>query len=134
MQDIQSYTERILQLIASNKITEAIKELQQLLKGSPLYDEFILQSARYSDVMKSIRMGTIGFEKSNIEKNNVRYALLDMIRELEVGSDEKADLRQEVGTYLQEQAVATHNELHVTGDKNISVQGSSGNQITITSN
>jgi hypothetical protein len=76
-------------------------------------------------------MGRIDFENATIEKNNVRYALIDMIRELEVGSKEKADLKEEVDAYLQQQAPAVSNRINVTGNENINIQGSSGNQINI---
>ena len=127
---IQQFTDNILQMIAKNQMPEAIKAIHQLLKGSPLFDEAILHSARYSDVMKSIRMGIVDENQANLEKNKIRYALMDMLRELEETTEQDRSLQTEVERYLQKQE-AVANTATVSGDHNIVIQGSSGNQIKI---
>lgn len=95
----------ITELIAKDKIKEAIESLQQLLNGSPLLDEVILQSARYTDLKKQIRMDTLEYEKADISKNKLRLALLEMVGELE----DKAEQDEKVSAALE----ITKTNLHV---------------------
>jgi len=124
-----NYVDQLLQLIAKDELQAAITELQALLKDSPAYHEAILQSARYQGLMKDIRSGTINLENAEVKKNQLRYALTDMVRELEDKLGEQPELQREVAQYLQERPV--HNEAHITGDSNISVQGISGSSVQI---
>jgi len=132
MPDTPAYIDRLLQLIARDELKTAIAELQALLQGSPAYDEAILQSARYNGLMKDIRTGTIDLERAEVQKNQLRYALTDMVRELEDQLPEQPELHREVEQYLQQRPV--HNEARITGDGNINVQGVSGSQINIQQN
>jgi len=127
-----TYIDRLLQLIARDELKTTIAELQALLQGSPAYDQAIVQSARYNGLMKDIRSGTIDPERAEAQKNQLRYALTDMVRELEEQLPERPQLQTEVEQYLKEQP--THNEAHITGDGNINVQGVSGSQINIQQN
>ena len=129
MPDTPAYIDHLLQLIARDELKTAIAELQALLQGSPAYDEAILQSARYNGLMKDIRTGTIDPESAEVKKNQLRYALTDMVRELEDQLPEQPKLQQEVEQYLKERPA--HNEAHITGDGNINLQGVSGSSIQI---
>lgn len=73
----------ITDLIANNQLKAAIQLLRQLLDGNALLDEVILQSARYTELKRQIRMGTIEYEKADVSKNKIRLALLEMIDELQ---------------------------------------------------
>lgn len=130
MHPTQQFTDHILQLIAKDQMPEAISAIQQLLKGSPLFNEAILHSARYNDIMKSIRMGVVDAQQANTEKNKIRYALMDMLRELEESMEQNQALKTEVENYLQKPG-AVNNTATISGDGNIVIQGSSGNQINI---
>jgi len=99
MEKLHQYVDQIRTLISKNKIKAAIAEMQQLLKGSPAFDEIILQSSRYNDVMKSIRMGTISHEISSVELRRIDYALVDMLRELEDNYQENDKLQSEVNAF-----------------------------------
>lgn len=79
--------------------------------------------------MKAIRTGTIDLESAEITKNKLRYALTDMVRELEDNLPEHPGLQQEVEQYLKE--LPSQNQAHITGDGNINVQGVSGSTIQI---
>lgn len=127
-----TYIDRLLQLIARDELKTALAELQALLQGSPAYSELIVQSARYNGLMKDIRSGTIDLESAEITKNQLRYALTDMVRELEEQLPERPQLQTEVEQYLKERP--THNEAHITGDGNINVQGVSGSSVNIQQN
>ncbi len=132
MATIPAFIDELLQLIAKDELSAAIAELQALLKNSPSYNELIIQSARYNGLMKDIRTGTIDLERAEVKKNQLRYALTDMVRELEDQLPEQPKLQQEVEQYLKERPV--HNEAHITGDGNINVQGVSGSSISIQQN
>ena len=129
MKTTPTFIDGLLQLIAKDELSAAIAELQALLKGSPSYNELIIQSARYNAVMKAIRTGTIDLESAEITKNKLRYALTDMVRELEDNLPEHPGLQQEVEQYLKERP--SQNQAHITGDGNLNVQGVSGSTIQI---
>lgn len=132
MSNPPAFIDHLLQLIAQDELKTAIAELQALLEGSPAYNEVIMQSARYNGLMKDIRTGTIDPERAEVNKNQLRYALTDMVRELEEKLPEQRELQREVEHYLKERPV--HNEAHITGDGNINVQGVSGSSVNIQQN
>jgi predicted HTH transcriptional regulator len=83
MQITKYFLDNINDLISRDEIGSAIQLLHDLLKDSPVLEETLLHSARYTDVMKQIRLGTIDYEQANITKNKIRYALLDLVREID---------------------------------------------------
>ncbi len=131
MKDIPSFAKHIMQLIAKDEMKKAIEEAQNLLKDSPLFYELMLQSARYSDIMKSIRMGTIDDGQANITKNKIRYALIDMLRDMEESGETNEKIQSEVQSYLQKRESVTNNSANITGDGNFNIQGLSGSQVNI---
>lgn len=131
MSKVKVFTDKIMELIAKDEMASAIEETHTLLKDSPLFDEFILQSARYNDIMKSIRMGTIGFDDASVETNKIRYALIDILRELEEGTGRDKAMHQEVEAYLKKREGAMVSQAKITGDGNFNIQGISGSQINI---
>ena len=132
MPDTPAYIDRLLQLIARDELKTVIAELQALLRGSPAYDQAIVQSARYQGLMKDIRSGAIDPERAEVQKHQLRYALTDMVRELEEQLPERPQLQTEIEQCLKERP--THNEAHITGDGNINVQGVSGSSVNIQQN
>lgn len=80
---IKDYSEHIGNLIGKDDLKTAIQELSKLLKNSPLLDEAIVQSARYSDIMKQIRLGSVSFEEANLTKNKIRMGILSLMAEME---------------------------------------------------
>ena len=126
------YVDQLHQLIAKDQLSTVLNELQALLKGSPAFDEAVLQSARYQGLMKDIRTGKLDVQTAELRRNHLRYALIDMVRELEEQLPELPTLQEEVAQYLKERPV--HNEAHITGDGNINVQGVSGSSVNIQQN
>jgi predicted HTH transcriptional regulator len=104
MQSIKSFVETIGDFIGKDELAKAIQLLYALLKDSPQLDEAILQSARYNDVMKQIRLGTVDFEQANITKNQIRYALFDLVREIEV-QEQKPEINTEIEQFLSQQPI-----------------------------
>lgn len=93
MEEINTF---ILNLIGNNKIDEAIEYLHELLKSSPKLDELIIQSSRYNEVSKQIRLGLISYEDSNIAKNKIRFGLIDLVREIEEFSNQSEEIQDNI--------------------------------------
>ena len=79
----KAYTKNIRNLIAQNELDEAIKQLRLLLENSPKLDEAILQSARFEDIRRQIRLGVVNHAEANLTQNQIRAGLLDLLREIE---------------------------------------------------
>jgi len=50
--------------------------------------------------MKQIRLGMITYEEANVTKNKIRYAVLDMVREIEENIETNPALQQETDKIL----------------------------------
>ncbi|MBK7410069.1 MAG: hypothetical protein IPJ40_19660 [Saprospirales bacterium] len=95
------YLNHVGNLIGRDDIPGAIALLQKLLQNSPKLDEAIMQSARYSDLIKQIRMGTIDSEKANVNKNQIRFAILELTREIETTISTDPQIEAEANAYVQ---------------------------------
>ncbi|AEE54579.1 hypothetical protein [Haliscomenobacter hydrossis] len=131
MNNIPAFAAAILQLIAKDDLKQAIHDLQLLLQGSPLLDEAIGQSARLTDLMQQIRRGTINVDDANVEKNKLRYALIDLVREVEEQAESNPALKQQVEGVLNAQVAGKRNQMTVTGNGNIAIQDVQGSEIKI---
>ena len=127
----QTYPQKILQMIMQDQLEEAMTALQSLLKDSPAFSDLILQSARYTDVMGSIMRGTIDGEQARVEKNQIRYALIDMTRTLEEHVGKHTILYREVEDHLDQGSSHVHNEIHIQGNHNTTIQGVNGTTVYI---
>ena len=83
--DTNAFLSNIRDLIARDDLTAALLQLRGLLENSPKLDEAILQSARFQDIRKQIRLGTVSNAESNLTQNQIRAGLLDLLREIEEG-------------------------------------------------
>jgi hypothetical protein len=117
MTNVNAFIAHIRTLIAKDDVKTAIQQLSDLLKNSPLLDEAVQQSARYNNVMKEIRLGLVDYKADNITQNQIRFGVLELLREIEdsVGvassyADTHAALRSEV-----ERAIS------IVGSKNVVV-------------
>jgi len=79
------FLQQIRDLIARDDLADALQQLRLLLDSSPKLDEAILQSARFQDIRKQIRLGTVSNTESNLTQNQIRAGLLDLLREIEEG-------------------------------------------------
>lgn len=80
--NMDQYLNSIKQYIADDELSIAIEMLNELLLESPKLDELIMQSARYADVRKQIRLGILGFSKASTAKNQIRISLLELVNEI----------------------------------------------------
>jgi hypothetical protein len=79
----EAYIKNIRTLIAQNELDEAIKQLRLLLGNSPKLDEAILQSARFHDIRRQIRLGLVSHAEANLTQNQIRAGLLELLHETE---------------------------------------------------
>lgn len=91
----KSFLDGIRNLIVDDETEKAIQQLRLLLDNSPLLDEAILQSARFQDICKHIRLGTVSREDASIAQNQINAALLDLLWEIEAHS-EQPSIREEM--------------------------------------
>lgn len=92
--DIKKFAERIGDLLGKDELEVAIKELSNLMKRSGKLNEALIQSARLNDVMTQIRMGTISLEDANITKNQIRFAILSLLNEIEVAAQDEEVVKE----------------------------------------
>ena len=74
---------RIRAFIASDELPAALDLLRKLLAHSPLLDEALHQSGRFENIRQQIRLGTVSASDANLTQNQIRAALLDLVREIE---------------------------------------------------
>lgn len=122
---LAEFTDHIGALIGKDDLKTAIREMGQFLKNSPRLDEVILQSSRFTDLMAQIRSGTISFEDASLSKNQIRFALLGLLREVEESEAAHPDVRSEIEALEMPAAKVNIRQSHsgsgdnVGGDKNI---------------
>ena len=98
---LNNYLNQVGELIGKDELPLAIAMLHKLLKNSPKLDEVILQSARYNDITKQIRLGTVDFNQANLGKNQIRYAILDLVQDIEGSVSENPHLEKESSDFVQ---------------------------------
>lgn len=93
---ITTISNRIRKLIAKGELHSAINDLIRLLSRSPKLDEVIAQSGRLSDLAKEIRLGNVSDESKNITKNQIRNAILELLKEIEDTNTSDNVLNEEI--------------------------------------
>jgi len=130
MYNIQSFIDEIIQLIAKDRMEEALNKAEKILNGSPMFLDFILQKSRYNSLINDMMRGTITFENSSVEANKIKYALLDLLIQIGEGTDKHPELETEVDSFLKE---LKNNTTTINGNGNITVQDLSNSNVNINS-
>ena len=99
MSNTNKFITHIRDLIGKDDFKTAIQQLSVLLKDSPFLDEAVQQSARYSNVMQQIRLGLVDYEAADIAQNQIRYGILELLREIEEQEQSKPSVKAEVERY-----------------------------------
>ena len=94
---VEKFTSYIGGLIGKDKLQEAIVQMQAFLSHSPKFNEIIHQEGRFHSLLKAIQRGTIDFAEGEITKNQIRFALLDVLREVEEQTHHSTELATEIG-------------------------------------
>ncbi len=108
--DTKTFLSNIRDLIARDELAAALSQLRSLLDNSPKLDEALVQSARFQDIRKQIRLGTVSHAEANLTQNQIRGGLLDLLREIEDG-----------GIQLSESSKLSENLLHEEIERAISI-------------
>lgn len=116
---IYNFTEQIGNLIANDNLPRAIGLLKEFLDKSPKLDEAIIQSARFNDISKQIRLGVVDFEQANITKNKIRFAILDLLRDVEESVESNAEIRKEVESPEEKNIMPSINQTHYGSGDNV---------------
>jgi hypothetical protein len=122
------FFDQIRELIARDELKTALTQLRLLLENSPKLDEVILQSARFSDIRRQIRLGLVSDKEANLTQNQIRTGLLELLREIET-QGATPTLQKEI-----EQAITIVNSAQVQGNNNIIIQGATDSTITVNVN
>ena len=77
-------------LIAHDELPTALEKLRTLLENSPKLDEVLLQSGRFHDIRKQIRLGVLSHAEANLTQNQIRAGLLELLREIEESTAESS--------------------------------------------
>ncbi|MFZ2897182.1 MAG: NB-ARC domain-containing protein [Saprospiraceae bacterium] len=83
MAAIQPFLNHIRELIAHDRLDEALQKLRTFLENSPLLDEAIQQSGRWAAIRKQVRLGTVGHEDAAVTENQIRQGLIEFVNEIE---------------------------------------------------
>lgn len=89
--------EQIGDLVGKDDLRGAIELLHSVLKNSPKLDEVILLSGKLSDAMRQIRLGMVDFQQSNITKNQIRFGIIDLLREIVTHSTNNPEISKDFG-------------------------------------
>jgi len=122
----KDFIARVGDLIGKDDLKTAIDELRSLLQKSKQLDELIVQSARFNELMQQIRMGTISFDDASLTKNKIRYAIMDMLRDIEENLETNPAIETELNKTLQQDAsIVTNNTSQIgnNSNNNIVLQG-----------
>jgi hypothetical protein len=115
--DTSAFFNQIRGLIAADDLNTALTELKRFFDQSKILNEVILQNARFSDISRQIRMGTVSTGDANLTLNQIRYGLLELLSELEKRGAEPA-LKKEM-----EQAISISQSKNVVNDSTITAGG-----------
>lgn len=91
-----SFTAQVQELIRTDDLPEAFHLLQELLKNSPKLNEVLLQSARWSDISRQIRLGLIDFNQASLTKSQIHAGLLGLLAEIETQKNTVPEVRGEL--------------------------------------
>jgi hypothetical protein len=121
MANTQTFITHIRELIAKDEFDPAIQQLSALLKDSPRLDEAVQQSARYNNVMKQIRLGLVDFQSANIAQNQIRYGVLELLREIEEQEVQIPAIKAEVERYAVKIEKNTVTNSTITAGGNVTI-------------
>lgn len=71
--------------IAQDELTAALESMRLLLGNNPKLDEALHQSGRFHNIRKQIRLGLVSHSEATLTQNQIRFGLLELLREIELG-------------------------------------------------
>lgn len=119
-----AFIKQVRNYIANNDLNNALSLLRSILEHSSKLDEAIHHSARFHAIRQQIRLGVVSHAEATLTENQIREALLDLLREIEENTKENSihpsspALRAEL-----ENAISIVNSKNVVIGSNISAGG-----------
>jgi Effector-associated domain 11 len=111
-----TYIINIKGLIANERLSDAFRELLTLIEGKPQHERFanelIILYSRYKKLTKEIRVGILSPSEENVIRNQITFALLNLLDEFEISQKDNPD------------NIFPKDKISVVGEKNV-VIGSS---------
>lgn len=89
------FSQEIWRLTSQDRTNQAFDLMRVTLKKSDLLHEVIAQSGRYKELEKNIRQGTITYADGTKEKSKLRYAILDLLRDIEHEYENNLKIRKD---------------------------------------
>lgn len=117
----------IKELVATAKISKAITELSSFVESEGHEEEFgnqlILLSARYRGLERDRNMGIISGSKANISMNQISYALLSLVDEIEKSKPESASKGYRSRREKEEDTASSQSNKNVISESDIKADG-----------
>ena len=77
--------------IAAGNTSKAISEMISLIEEKEFYNEAILYSSRFNELEKNLRLGIIDYKSSIVTRNQINYALIQLIQEIDNSINQPGD-------------------------------------------
>ena len=108
----------IRELIAEDKLNQAITLLKNLLENSPELDEVILQAARLQSIRKQVRTGQVNFEDGTVTHNQIRAGLIELVGEIAIQEKKNEVIQKEIAevNIQHSKNILQNNKVKVGGD------------------
>lgn len=122
MESIEAFTSAVRKLIGDDRLADALAQMQIFLEKSPLLDEVLVQSGRFEAVRREIRQGVTDRASAAINENQIRVALLELLREIEAQGKGLPAVKSEMENAIHivnSKNVIANSNIHVTGDLHI---------------
>lgn len=92
-----TFLSALRQLVAQDKLDEALAQLNSLLENSPLLNDALQLAGRFAGVRKQIRLGTVNHVDATLTQNQIRVGLLDLLQEIETQQVAQPAIQKEIG-------------------------------------
>lgn len=76
---------QIRDYIVRDELTAALENMRLLLEKDSKLDEALHQSGRFHNIRKQIRLGLVSHAEATLTQNQIRFGLLELLREIEMG-------------------------------------------------
>lgn len=76
---------QIRDYITQDELALALEGMRSILGNNPKLDEALHQSGRFYNIRKQIRLGLVSHVEATLTQNQIRFGLLELLREIEQG-------------------------------------------------
>ncbi|MEL6143675.1 MAG: NB-ARC domain-containing protein, partial [Bacteroidota bacterium] len=94
--DSQNFFTKVRDRIKKGDLSGALEAMRQLDAADPFIDEIFAQSGRYADLRARIRTGRVSYEDATLTENQVRFGLLELLKEIEKEYNQQPTLKEKL--------------------------------------